>query len=277
MRFLLSLIYRSRALLLFLLLEGIAFFLIINSHSYQRSRFLNSTNFVTGNLLERKDELTNYFDLREENEYLARQNAQLRNLSREAFHLSRQAKDTIRDSVYQQRYTYVSAEIINSSHFKRKNYVTLDKGRRSGVSSEMGVLSPLGAFGVVKSSSKHFSSVIPLINPQLSISGKLKRTGFFGPLSWDGEDYRFGSLEDIPKYAEVQVGDTVITDARSQIFPAGVLIGTVTNIELQKDQNFYRLQVKYATDFARTEHVTIVKDLMKSELDSLQQSTQQLP
>ena len=269
MRFLLSLLHRGRALLLLLALEACAIALIVNNQSYQRWQFLNSTNRVAGSLLSMQNKVSSYLNLKVENDYLARRNAALQNVSPKAYAMQTRSADTVVDTLYQQRYTYTTARVIGSSHFKRKNFATIDKGTLSGVKASNGVLSPHGVYGVVKSSSKHFSSVIPIINPQLSLSGKLKKSGFFGPLSWDGENYRYAQLNDIPRYARVNKGDTIITDARSNIFPAGILIGTVTDYKLQEDQNFFQLTVKLATDFSRTENVTVVRDLFKKELQQL--------
>lgn len=269
MRFLLSLLHRGRALLLLLALEVVAIALIVNNQSYQRSRFLNSTNRIAGSLLAIQNNVSSYLNLKAENNYLARRNAALQNVNHKAYMMQSSRADTATDTIYEQRYTFTTAQIIGSSHFKRKNFATLNKGTLSGIQASDGVLSPNGVYGVVKSSSKHFSSVIPIINPQLSLSGKLKKSGYFGPLSWNGKDYRYAQVNDIPRYAKVKKGDTVVTDARSHIFPADIVIGTVVDYELQEDQNFYQLTIELATDFSRTEHVTIVRDLFKKELQHL--------
>lgn len=269
MRFLLLLLKRARVLILFLLLEALAFFLIFQERSYQRSAWLNSTNAITARSLERYHETLEYLYLKEENDNLARENARLRNLLDRSRIYQAYGADTIGDSLSKQRYTIIPGKAINSSFLKKANYLTLNVGTESGVDVGMGVAGPQGAIGVIEHSSRHFSTALPLINPQLSITARIAESDFFGPLLWTGEDYRFAYLEDIPRYAEIEAGDSVITDSRSAVFPAGIAVGTVVESTLQDDQNFLRIKVRLSTDFSQLNHVYVIKDLLKAELDSL--------
>jgi len=269
MRFILSLLFRSRAFLLFVGLELLALALLVNNQSYQRSRMMKATQELSGQLRARQGEVRHYFHLRYQNELLHRKASQLQNLLPQAYNRQYLSSDTVHDTLYQQRFRFIPAELIGSSYAKRKNFATINKGSLSGIEASNGVLGPQGVYGVVQSCSPHFSAVIPLINPQLRLSGKIKGAGYFGPLSWDGRDYRYGQLNDIPRYAEVQIGDTIVTDGRSRIFPTGVLIGTVEDYRLQDDQNFYELRIRYATDFSRMREVSVVSDLLKREWQQL--------
>jgi rod shape-determining protein MreC len=134
----------------------------------------------------------------------------------------------------------------------------------------MGVIGSEGIVGVVNNVSNHFSTVIPLINPSFSVSGKFMNSGFFGPVQWKNTDYRYAYLVDIPRYADIEEGDTVVTDARSLIFPEGIHIGYVESYELQQDQNFFSVRLRLATDFASTNYVYIIEDKLREELEELE-------
>lgn len=272
MRFLFSLLKRSRLLLLFILLEGIAFTIIFNQKSFQRSRFRSFTQEITGSSQQSFDALTRYLDLEVQNEYLNERNAQLQDQMPQAWSFQQNHSDTIGpDSTGEQRFLSIPARVISSSHAKRNNYLILNRGKLSQVTAGMGVASARGAVGIVKSVSRHFATVLPIINPQLTLTAKFKRTGYFGPLQWNGEDYRYALIEDIPRYADIAEGDTIITDSRSLVFPEGVMIGIAQAKELQSDQNFYAVKVKLAVDFSRLEHLYIIQDKLQPELDSLMQ------
>lgn len=271
MRYLLFLLRRSRIFFLFLLLEGLALTLIISRRSYQRYLFMDSTQQWVGHLLQGTDQLSRYLYLREENEVLARQNARLQELLARAQYFRHNRGDTIQDTVYQQRYVSIPARVINSSYSKRNNFLTLDQGTLAGLKSGMGVIGPQGVVGVIREVSPHFATAIPVINPNLNLTGKLARTQYFGVLEWSPAlGHRYLYLKDIPRYAPVDSGDAVITDSRSLIFPEGIPVGTVVGQELQSDQNFLRLTVKMGTDFARLEHVFVIQDKLSRELDTLQ-------
>ncbi len=270
MRNLFLFIYRIRIFILFIILEGIAFIWINNSRSYQRSVFVNSANSVTGGILEQTHSINEYLQLEEQNERLARENARLRSLTRNSYlSLSSENVET-RDSIYKTRYVYQEGQVVSSSFRKGRNYMTLNRGIIHGIKPGMGVITSEGIVGVVDDVSQHFSTVIPVINPSFSVSGKIKSSEFFGPVQWNNANYRYAYLLDIPRYADVKVGDTVITDSRSRIFPEGMAIGYVESHQLQEDQNFFQVKLRLATDFSSINYVYIIEDKMKQEVEELQ-------
>lgn len=271
MRFIISLLKRNRIFLLFLLLEGIALTWVINQRSYQRAVVLNRTHAVSGELQESYNEFTRYLHLDVENQQLGKENARLHNLLDRSKIFQNFGADTIGDSLAKQRYLIIPGRVINSSFHKRNNYVTIDKGQKSQVEPGMGVAAPSGVVGVVRGVSSHFASVLPIINPELEITGKIKNSNYFGPVRWDGKDYTTAYISDIPRYADIREGDTILTDSRSLIFPEGLFIGTAGKKSLQQDQNFFQIEVKLSVDFSRIEHIYIIKDKLRAELDSLPQ------
>ena len=62
---------KNKNFLFFLFLEIIAVALIINNHSFHRSKFISSTNFITGGLYEKSSEISEYIDLKDRNKTLS--------------------------------------------------------------------------------------------------------------------------------------------------------------------------------------------------------------
>ena len=270
MRYLLAFLKRNRIFLLFLFLQALALTLTFNSRSYQRASFYNSSSKVAGNLLNTYQEYSLYLDLDEQNDRLSQENARLRSLVKGSYLPIYSTYNTVEDTVYSIRYQYTSARILNSSYLKTRNFITLDRGKKHGVEPDMGVIGPDGAVGVIKDVSEHFSIALPIINPDMPISGTLKESGHYGPISWNSKDYRFVTLSDIPRQEIIQPGDSVITYGKSLIYPPGILIGTVESYKMQQDQNFYSVNVRLSSDFSSLQHVYIVKDKMKIELKTLE-------
>ncbi len=270
MRNLLAYLYRIRILILFVFLEAIAFTWISASRSYQRSVFINSANSVTGGMLQRTNDVEEYLDLVDQNEKLAEENAKLRNQSEGSFFPLSTDTTTVIDSSNAIRYTYIDAEIVSGSYRKARNYMTINRGSVHGVEKGMGVIGSKGIVGVIKDVSKHFSTVIPLINPSFSVSGRIKNSGYFGPVLWNNNDYQYAYLTDIPRYAKINKGDTIVTDSRSLLFPMGLTIGYIDSYNLQEDQNFFAVKINLATDFASIHHVYVIEDKMKLEVQNLQ-------
>lgn len=272
MRYIFLLLRRSRIFILFLMLEGIALYWLANSRSFQRSQMRSSTAEVQGRLMHWNAEINAYFNLRVENEYLSAENARLREMVNQSLIIQNYGRDTAGTLILNQRYSYLPAQVVNSSYQKVSNYLLLDKGQKSGARSGMGVIGPNGLVGTIHSTSAHFSRVIPVINPSFQFSAAIKGKGHFGPSRWDGRDYQYSYVYDIPRYALVSEGDSLISDGRSNIFPPGVLLGTVSEKTLQSDQNFWQLKVKLATDFSKLKQVYLVDDLLAAERDSLLQN-----
>ncbi len=271
MRGLFRFLLKNYAFLLFLLLEVVSFTLIYNFNSYQRSKYLNSSNKVTANIYNSFSAVGNYFSLASVNRKLARENAQLKSLIADLPYIritpySIVSKAEITDSLYR----FISAKVINNSVDKQDNYITLNKGRKDGVKPDQGIVNSEGVVGVVIHVSESFSLGFSVLNKRWGASAKLKKSGTFGPLAWDGSDSRYANLTGIPFHVELAVGDTVVTSSYSSVFPEGVMIGTVHAIEMPPGDNYYQIQVELAVDFRALSYVDIIENLKKDELKALE-------
>ncbi|NLK81415.1 MAG: rod shape-determining protein MreC, partial [Bacteroidales bacterium] len=85
-----------------------------------------------------------------------------------------------------------------------------------------------------------------------------------------GNNYRQATLSEIPVYAEVNVGDTIVTNSFSNIYPTNILIGLVSDVYKSEHDNFYNIEITLSTDFKNLEFVYIVQNLYKDERDFLE-------
>lgn len=265
MRNLFVLLWKNYFLILFLLFETLCIYLIVQNNSFQRASFVNSTNTVVATIYRTVNNVTNYIHLKAVNEALSKENARLHSEMPGSYLNPCADTTSVIDTVRKQRYTYMNAKVINNTTNKRNNYLTLDKGSINGVKSEMAVISSNGVIGIVKDVSKHFCSVLSILHKETKISAKLAKSGYFGPLIWEGGDYRIAKLTDIAKHVPLHKGDTIITSAHSAIFPEGIMIGVVENFELKPGDVFYTIEVKLSANFGNITHVYVVDNLLKAE------------
>lgn len=263
---------RYYAFFLFLLLEVIAFTLIINNNQYQRSSVLNSANQLSGSLYTTVSNAQAYLDLGKANDSLAAENAILKNLLRAEYYSNKVEKETRTDSSSFRRYTYVRAKVVNNTTNKRNNYLTLDRGRLHGIRKNMGVISKDGIVGIVKDVSDHFCTVISFLHKDSKISAKLNSSGDFGSLVWDGLDPRVANLKDIPTHVVVKENDSVMTTGFSSIFPEHIMIGRVKKVEHKSGDNFFDIEVELSTDFSTLRYVYIVSDFLSIEKNKLEEA-----
>lgn len=274
---LLQFIKRFSLLLLFLVLETVAIIMLVQFNSYQRSVLFSSANWVSGGFYQVVDAVGGYFNLREVNQSLSAENAALKN---EIERLKAQQPAlvsstdsmliTTADTAYWQPYTYVAAHVIQHSINKAQNYITLNKGTDDGILPDMGVVSPDGVVGIVKSASRHYAMVIPIINVQSRISCRLDSTQNFGSLVWDASDYRTAILQEVPGHATVKIGETVSTSGFSAIFPSNIPVGKVADVTLIEESQFLQIKVDLSVDFGKLAEVNVIQFAGNTEFKALQ-------
>ena len=262
---------------LFVLLETISFALLFRFNSYQGSAFFTSANWVSGAMYDVANNVTGYFHLKAINDELVQKNVELelqlesiREALAEATEDSSGIEQINREALA--GYDIFKASVINNSVTHADNYITLDKGEADGIRSEMGVVNGSGVVGIVYLTSPHYSIVIPVLNSKSSISCKIKRTSYFGFLKWEGGSSQYAYVKDMPRHSEFSLGDTIVTSGHSAVFPAGIPVGTVDDMEDSHDGLSYLLKVKLFTDFARLNNVRVLGSFNGTEQAQLEDS-----
>lgn len=205
-------------------------------------------------MLERSAKFSDYLSLDKSNQDLLSENARL---LQEIIGMPRAEAPTLDSS--QLQYEVIPATLINNSILSIRNQFTIDKGSLDGIKPAMGVITPDGVVGIIKSVNDHYSIALSLINVDIRVSGSIEGADFFGTISWDGQSFRYLLLKDIPTYADVKIGDQVITNGFSTIFPKGVKIGKVHSFDINKNGAFYDVSVIPEVDFASLRYVYVLK------------------
>ena len=259
---------------IFLFLQIICVWLMVQNNGYQGSRVLNSSNQAVAGVYRGLANTKEYFSLKNENDRLAKENAVLRNFLKSNYSVLPLKEFKHRDTLYKLQYTYVNAKVVNSTVNKQRNFLTLNIGSSQGIVQDMAIMSSDGIIGIITNVSKNFSSAMSLLHKDVRVNCQLKKDGSYGPLIWDGNDYRYCFLTDIPTHAKIKPGDTVITSELSGIFPEGIMVGTITSYERKQNEDFYTVKVKLSADLKKVNHVYIVKNKFKTERDSLEKNAQ---
>ena len=241
----------------------------------EKQAFLSSANGLIGNLYESTSSATRYWNLSAVNDSLARENAQLRMQLPSSKFTSLVQTNTQRDTTLEQLYQYAEAKVINNTIHRQHNFLTINRGRKQGLKPNSGVLNGngTGVVGIVQKVSNNFGVVMSILNVDTRISAKILRTSNFGMLSWDGEDARYLTLASVPKHAEIQKGDTIVTSGYSTIFPENILIGQIDTFYKPPGLNFYHIQVALFNDLNRVQYVYVVSDLLREERLKLEKAT----
>ncbi|MES2680413.1 MAG: rod shape-determining protein MreC [Bacteroidota bacterium] len=259
---------------IFLLLQVICIWLMVHHQGFQGSHVLNSSNLAIANVYETAANTKEYFYLKKENDKLALENSVLRNFLKSNYSVLPLKEFKKNDTLYKQQYSYLSAKVVNSSVNKRRNFLTLNIGAAQGITQDMAVMSSDGIVGIVTNASENFSSVMSVLHKDIKVNCQLKKDGSYGPLIWDGSDYRYCLLTDIPTHAKIKAGDSVITSELSGIFPEGIMVGTIDSYERRHNEDFYTAKVRLSADLKKVNHVYVIKNKFKTERDSLEKNSQ---
>lgn len=274
MRNLVLFIWKHYFFFMFLLLEVFCIYLVVQNNYYQKASFINSSNVLSANILQTSTNVEQYFYLKNENENLAKENAELRSHIMSSFDMTANKEYTVNDTTYHQKYVYTSAKVVNISTNRRNNYLTLNKGYKQGIQNNMAVITSTGVVGQVKDVSENFCTVMSLLHSKTTINSKIKKDGSYGPLIWDGADFQYATLNDIPTHVRLAKGDTIVTSAYSRTFPENILVGTVDSYEREAGKYFYTIKVKLSTDFKKLTYVYIVKNIHKDEQEELEKRSE---
>lgn len=272
MRNLLSFIIRYSKWFVFTFYVVVSLLLLISNNSYRQSVYLTSANAVTGTIFGTWAQVTGYFHLKSINESLQTSNAELQN---EVLNLRSQLSEyaaLVSDTLHHEagdRYGYVSAAVINNNTLNPRNYFTINRGKLDGIRTGMGVVDQNGVVGIVNVAGDHMARVISLLNETQHFSVKLKGTPFIGSLSWKGGDPSVGYVEEMPRHIIYHIGDTIVTSGYSTAFPEGIPVGVIVNRTRGADDSFFSFKVKLLPDFKALSTVRVIKDIYKSEIDSL--------
>ena len=282
MRNLLAFLAKYNHWFVFILLEVICFVLLFRFNNFQGSVYFSSANAVAGKVYEYNSSVTTFFNMSQSNKKLSERNLileqQVRALTQ---YIATHHGDSLAMEQCQKQalagFKLIPAKVIQSTINREDNLITIDKGKADGIHEDMGVACGTGVVGVVYMASDHYSIVLPVINVNSNISVMIRKRGYFGFLHWKGTPSDIAYVDDVPRHARFALGDYVVTNGYSSIFPPGIMVGKILHVLNSSDGLSYRVQLRLSTDFGKLRHVCVIdnsalKDkalLLKAAQDSL--------
>lgn len=282
MRNLLAFLAKYNHWFVFILLEVICFVLLFRFNNFQGSVYFSSANAVAGKVYEYNSSVTTFFNMSQSNKKLSERNLileqQVRALTQ---YIATHHGDSLAMEQCQKQalagFKLIPAKVIQSTINREDNLITIDKGKADGIHEDMGVACGTGVVGVVYMASDHYSIVLPVINVNSNISVMIRKRGYFGFLHWKGTPSDIAYVDDVPRHARFALGDYVVTNGYSSIFPPGIMVGKILHVFNSSDGLSYRVQLRLSTNFGKLRHVCVIdnsalKDkalLLKAAQDSL--------
>ena len=281
---LLEFLHKYRHWFVFLILETIALVTYLSGSLYSRSLGWYATSAVFGRVNELMTEGWSYVGLRPRNEELLRENARLRT----AYTLlARQMQDAeahgvlprlhATDSLPIDPSAVIIARVVNRVTHTGEVYYTINKGRRDGIETDMGVMSASGVVGAVMAVSDHYALVIPVLNPKIRLACTLLGQEVSGTLTASSSpNANEAILSNVPPHAHPQIGDTITTSGYSYLFPEGMMVGTIADSDPARVKGsagtFANYPVHLSTDFQGLRYVYVIREKPTHEVRALEDS-----
>jgi rod shape-determining protein MreC len=149
----------------------------------------------------------------------------------------------------------MAAEIIAAGATPDFRTVTIDRGTRDQVRSNMAVIAPAGVVGRVVVPSARAAKVQLLIDRNAAAGALIERSRAQG-VAVGGGDGRL-RLEFVSEVSDIAVDDVVVTSGIDGIYPKGYPIGRVDSVE-RSGGGYKRITVRPAVDFSTLEEVLVV-------------------
>jgi len=148
----------------------------------------------------------------------------------------------------------VAAQVIGASGSEQSRIVYIDKGAESGIRRDMPVITADGVVGKVLNVWDTTAQVLLLSDQTSGVGAILEQSRLQGVLK--GKASGEIVLDKVMIDEEVKPGDRVLTSGGDQIFPKGLVVGTVAKVS--KGADFLQILVKPAAALNHLEEVLVI-------------------
>lgn len=202
--------------------------------------------------------LTDLINVREENKRIRQKNIDLSiTVSRliESKFENERLRDLLNFKNRSSEYEYVTSEVIGINRGSYSSSIILDTGKENGIVKNTPVVNSEGVVGKVVETGTN-SSIAQLLNDDnFRISVTINPGNANGIIHGDRG---LLDLREVPKGLLVTIGDTVVTSGYSDIFPSGLMVGTVRSV-IEKPENFFKeIKVKPAASMSKLKEVFLL-------------------
>lgn len=148
--------------------------------------------------------------------------------------------------------------------------IRLNRGREAGIEADRAVITDGALVGRTTTVSLHTADVLLITDPGSRVACRLPRTGALGVLFGRGVSMtgdralemlyavRPSRMEFVDRSADVRVGDEVATSGLGGVFPEGLLVGHVSDVDLDPTGLYQRVEVQPAADLSALRHAFVV-------------------
>ncbi len=153
-------------------------------------------------------------------------------------------------------YKAIASRVIGRAPDNWSSVIIIDKGKRQGIKSGFVVMGYGGLVGRVIEAYDNTSKVIQINDPNLGVSGIDQRSRQEGFVSGTLGNSLF--MKYLPKDADIKISDVIITSGLTEVYPKGIVIGTVTEVGDEFSGLSRYAIIKPAVNLSSVEEVLVI-------------------
>lgn len=147
------------------------------------------------------------------------------------------------------------AQVIGEDASNWSRTIIINKGSRAGLQSGFPVVAADGVVGRVIKTAPNSSRVLLITDASSAVAALVQRTRTRGVARGRGEDL---SLEYALRDGDIQVGDLLVTSGMGGIFPKGLPLAMVSQVEKDPFSLFQQVRAETTADFSHLEEVLVI-------------------
>ncbi len=159
------------------------------------------------------------------------------------------------------------ARVVGREPSARASALIVEPNNPKGVGQDMPAIIDRGLVGKVVSSGPEYSQVATIFDKDSRVSAIVARSRVLGIFRTDRGQRCI--LDRVPLRSDVRKGDTVLTSGYGQVFPSGLLLGTVEKILIDKRQLTLNIEINPSLDLNRISQIFIITGGVNPPLPSL--------
>lgn len=227
------------------------------------SPFQNGLAYIVNKVKGTTDFIREMKSYKEENERLISEINELKKQNRDVTNY-REENERLKEILEMQNemsgYSTVAASVIAYSSNNRYDTIQISKGSLAGVAVGNAVITPDGVVGKVIETGPTWSLVSTILNPDNAMGVKVSRTGDVAVVEGDDEMYseNYCKMTFIDKGSNLIIGDILETSGSGGIYPAGLSVGAIRNINADAMGNLNYAAVEPLVDFDKLYEVLVI-------------------
>lgn len=204
-----------------------------------------------------------YEDVQAELDGLREENSRIAILEDEKERLeveNNELKELLSLKDYTSDYSLIAANVVAQDVTDWFGYYTIDVGTVDGIDKDDVVITASGLVGIVKEAGLTSSKIMTVVNEQNMFMCRVSRSNeLIRVKGVSGEQLKYElTVDRVPEGSSLFVGDTVVTADSGGVYPAGLIVGTVSEVNIDEESGEISAKIELAVDLTVVSKVYVM-------------------